>query len=403
MRFSRIAVCTLTAMVAGEMTAHASDPPKLDTPLPPSFGDFETLTTAPPVATVSAIATPETLSQPSVLPTADRAVAIQPAALPDRLPASAAIDWANMSPPSTSEPMLEERRSPLATIDFLPTQAASLANRLLPESQSGVTPSGSCNVRQASGLSSEGTLAQDQEGQLQCPRPAPIAPLTPPEPYEPESSPALSIYIPTGIGADNTTGFISSTYQSETRNDDGAAGTVGVGFGYGDADKNLGVEISYTLANNDNFGEGGFNAKLHRRFAPDWAAAVGWNGFLNIGRNDFEQSLYGVVTKVFRTQDSIDQPFSRISITMGVGDGQFRSNGAVDDGVNNINVFGNVAIRIARPLSFITEWTGQDLAVGLSIAPFRNFPLTITPAVRDIAGAGDEARFVLGAGIAFRL
>ncbi|NEQ24932.1 MAG: hypothetical protein F6K28_38730 [Microcoleus sp. SIO2G3] len=32
----------------------------------------------------------------------------------------------------------------------------------------------------------------------------------------------------------------------------------------------------------------------------------------------------------------------------------------------------------------------------------KNIPFVITPAVRDLAGAGDEARFVLGAGTAFR-
>jgi hypothetical protein len=41
------------------------------------------------------------------------------------------------------------------------------------------------------------------------------------------------------------------------------------------------------------------------------------------------------------------------------------------------------------------------LAIGASIAPFDNFPLVITPALRDITGAGDGARFILGGGVAF--
>jgi hypothetical protein len=165
----------------------------------------------------------------------------------------------------------------------------------------------------------------------------------------------------------------------------------------------VGVELSYALeTTDDSFGEGGFNAKLHRRLGQDLSGALGWNGILNIGRNDFEQSKYGVITKIFRTQESLNSAFSRVAFTVGVGDGQFRSNGAVDDGDNNINVFGNVAVRVVRPVSFIAEWTGQDLALGLSIAPFRNFPFVITPAVRDLAGAGDGARFVLGAGTALR-
>jgi hypothetical protein len=50
----------------------------------------------------------------------------------------------------------------------------------------------------------------------------------------------------------------------------------------------------------------------------------------------------------------------------------------------------------------LAEWTGQDLAVGLSIAPFKNFPFVITPAVRDVTGSGYAPRFVLGAGVSFK-
>ncbi|HAA29408.1 MAG TPA: hypothetical protein DCE56_19045 [Cyanobacteria bacterium UBA8553] len=187
------------------------------------------------------------------------------------------------------------------------------------------------------------------------------------------------------------------------RRDDGDVGAGGIGVGLGDAQKALGVELSYALeTTDDSFGEGGFNAKVHRLLGRDASIAAGWNGFLNIGRNDFEQSKYGVITKVFRTKDSLDEAFSRVAVTVGVGDGQFRSNGAVAVGDNNINVFGNVAVRVVRPVSFIAEWTGQDLGLGLSIAPFRNFPFVITPAVRDLAGGGEDPRFVVGAGMAVR-
>lgn len=222
-----------------------------------------------------------------------------------------------------------------------------------------------------------------------------------------QSSPALSIVIPTGFGADNNTAFISATYQSRTRDvsdlDDGG---IGVGIGLGDARKAVGVELSYAAAsfgNSRNFGSGGFNVKVHRLVRDDLAVAVGWNGFLNVGdRNDFEQSFYGVASKIFRTRDDINLPFSRVAVTAGIGNGQFETENSVARGDNNVNVFGNVALRVAQPVSLIAEWSGQDLGVGLSIAPFKNFPLVITPAVRDLVGAGDEPRFVLSTGFAFR-
>lgn len=220
------------------------------------------------------------------------------------------------------------------------------------------------------------------------------------------ASPSLSIAIPTGFGADKNTVFVSGTYQEQTRYTDDDDGAVGIGIGLGDAQKAVGVELSYTVAsfgNNRDFGSGGFNVKLHRQFAQGLAVAAGWNGILNLGDgNDFEHSIYGTVSKIFRTQADITRPFSRIAVTAGVGSGQFRTEDAVDDDRYNVNVFGNVAIRLAEPVSLIAEWSGQDLGVGLSIAPFKNIPFVITPALRDITGAGDGARFVLGTGFAIK-
>lgn len=220
------------------------------------------------------------------------------------------------------------------------------------------------------------------------------------------ASPSLSINIPTGYGLDNNTGFVSATYQTRTRYTDIHDGGLGVGIGLGDAKKAVGVELSYTTASfggSRDFGSGGFNVKVHRQLPNDFAVAAGWNGFLNVGDdNDFENSVYGVATKIIRTRNNINSPFSRVAITAGVGNGQFRTEDAVADGRDNINVFGNVAVRVAQPVSLIAEWSGQDLGVGVSVAPFKNIPLVITPALRDIVGAGDGPRFVLSTGLAFK-
>jgi len=221
-----------------------------------------------------------------------------------------------------------------------------------------------------------------------------------------QASPALSIYIPTGFGADNNTGFIGATFQQRTRYSNVSDGGLDVGIGLGDARKAVGVELSYTAASfgrSRDFGGGSFNAKVHRQLGDGLAVAAGWNGALNLGgRNDFENSVYGVVSKVFRTRDDINLPFSRVAVTAGVGNGQFRTEDAVAKNSGGVGVFGNVAVRVAQPVSLIAEWSGQDLGFGVSVAPFKNIPLVITPAVRDVVGAGDGPRFVLGTGLAFK-
>jgi hypothetical protein len=233
--------------------------------------------------------------------------------------------------------------------------------------------------------------------------------------YQPKSSPAFSIFNPVGFGADKNLVFLSVSYQNRTRFTQTSDGEAGIGIGLGDAVNSVGAEITYSLnsfGSSAGFGSGGFSAKLHKRISEDTAVAIGWNQFAKIqfggGRNgngpsDYpNNSYYAVGTKILRTREDINDPFSRLALTAGVGSGvflPFDRNGGLDR--SGLNVFGSVGVRVARPVSAVVEWTGQDLAAGVSVAPFENFPLVITPAVRDITGAGDGARFVLGASVAF--
>ena len=425
MRFPSIAVCTLSILLTGGLTAQASESPSSESFVQkPAIDEANVATPTVAQSKIEAIASSERLEEQPFLQKAavdskqeylsdasslgQNSQVKELAEIPKTAEALHADNSGTEPTPNTNQPVLD--KSPLAGISkaeaLRPNEIVSQSLTNNPSqvlAEAAPAPAATC-VAQAVPVGSAATnqLAQGTPGR--CPRPTPIAPLELPKPVEESgASPALSIYIPVGYGADRNTVFLTGSYQASVREDEGSVGAGGIGIGLGDARKALGVELSYALETTDNsFGEGGFNAKVHRQLGQDLAGAIGWNGFLNIGRNDFEQSKYGVLTKVFRTQESLNSAFSRVAFTVGVGDGQFRSNGAVKARDNNVNVFGNVAVRVVRPVSFIAEWTGQDLALGLSIAPFKNVPFVITPAVRDIAGAGDGARFVLGAGTAFR-
>jgi hypothetical protein len=455
MRFNGIAICTLTVLLTGGLAAQASDSPNSEGFAQEPVTHEESVTTSSvtlkgiepitlsesleeqqstqPVAVDSR---PESPSKPSASDenaqvVAQKQVEALPAATPQtnlaESPKAEALHTDNItvsSRPDANQPALEEapnknasslggieeravvsKAETLRSDEIVVQPATPNANQLIAdaEPQAGATcVAQAVGTPESAGGSTTNQLAQGTP--RRCPRPQAIPRIAVPElPEEFAASPALSIYIPVGYGADNNTLFLTGSYQNTVREDDGDVGAGGIGIGLGDAARALGVELSYALeTTDDSFGEGGFNAKIHRRFGQDLSIAAGWNGFLNIGRNDFEQSKYGVITKIFRTQESLNSAFSRVAFTVGVGDGQFRSNGAVEDRDNNVNVFGNVAIRVVRPVSFIAEWTGQDLGLGLSIAPFKNIPFVITPAVRDLVGAGDDPRFVVGAGTAIR-
>jgi hypothetical protein len=268
----------------------------------------------------------------------------------------------------------------------------------------------------------------------------PAAPVVPSEPFSPVApapslgqgdqryevpgssggiAPSFTFNNPAGFGADRGNIFLNGSYQSRARYTDTSDGEATIGVGLGDAVNAVGVEVSYTInsfGSGQNFGNGGFNAKIHKRFG-DSSLAIGWNRFASIntrGTSDYPtNSYYAAATTVLRTGNSLDDLFSRVALTAGVGGGQFleerQSNLTNPSG---IGVFGSAAVRLARPVSAIVEWTGQDLAAGLSVVPLQSFPLVINAGFRDLAGAGTTdptglnrrtgSRFVLGAGLGFQ-
>jgi hypothetical protein len=404
MRCPSIAISTLTALSLGVGAAQADEVFK-------------------PTSSLQQVPSPGRIIISPDSQTASAAVAVPAESLAFPVAAADLGNTAEPQPPTA----LEVAATPIEHIPSASQTAASETSQPLPQlvSNSAVDPtvespaaslggSVAVDVKSASSqcplkleAMSMATNQVAQAGTTQtgpCPRPEPLPTLLVPKPLNAEASPAFSIYIPVGFGLDGGALWGSGGFQAGVREDTGTVGGGGLGFALGDAKKYVGLELGYTFIDGDSFGQGGFSGKLHRRLGNNASLAFGWNGFANLGgNNDFEQSLYGALTYVFRLAPSLDSAFSRIALTAGVGNGQFRSNLDRDLFRNGVNVFGNIVFRVVRPVSLIAEWTGQDLALGLSIAPFKNFPFVITPAVRDVTGSGYAPRFVIGAGVSFSL
>lgn len=421
MRVSTVTLWTLTALALGDLTQKAIATPISPDPSP----NPEDLAALPEVLStevvITSLAPAESIvvepftgnKVPDLLAEADAPTAIQPVLSdtsgmaivpPNATPSTAEatlipvaeLVTVNTTPESTSIPERRiESRIPLQAI--LPPIPAPVAEHIAQVSPSEPSP--------AAPIPAEADPTDSEIEELQRQLDA-VPTLEPDFGDEFGGSPAITISNPSGRGADRFTAFFNTSFQADKRGEDGADGSLGVGIGLGDARRAVGLQLSYTLASfgtlGRDFGTGGFNAKLHRQFSNGLSAALGWEGFATIGDVDFEDTVYGSVTQILRTTPSIDKPLSRIALTAGVGNGRFRSEDDFNNDVDSVNVFGSAAVRIARPLSVIVEWTGQDLAAGLSIAPIRNFPLVITPALRDITGAGDGARFVIGTGVSFQ-
>ncbi|NEQ20678.1 MAG: S-layer homology domain-containing protein [Microcoleus sp. SIO2G3] len=210
-----------------------------------------------------------------------------------------------------------------------------------------------------------------------------------------------SIGTPTAFGAETGNIFLGGTYQERARFTGKEDAAAVVGFGLGDARRLVALETAVSIYDleGDTFEDGGVSFKVHRLFPGDFAVAVGVENLIEWGNTDGGSSVYGVASKVFRLRRDGSQPLSRVTASVGIGGGRFRSEDNIEEGDEDPNVFGSVGVQVAEPITVIAEWTGQDLNLGASIVPIRGVPLVITPAAADVTGtAGDGTRFILGVG-----
>ena len=217
------------------------------------------------------------------------------------------------------------------------------------------------------------------------------------------TSPSITIINPSGYGASWGSAGLGVGYQERARFRDESDGVIGLGFGLGNPRKNVGAQIGISLVDvSAPFRDGGINLKLHRRLPKDFSVAVGVQGAVKWGNTDGGSSVYGVATKRLKLRKDRTKAFSEMYTTLGVGGGQFRSESNINNGNENVGVFGSLAVKVIQPVGFVAEWTGQDLTIGVPLVLFKRLPIVIVPAVTDVTGsAGDGTRFIVGLGYSF--
>jgi hypothetical protein len=195
-------------------------------------------------------------------------------------------------------------------------------------------------------------------------------------------------------------------FQATTRRRQRPDGGAVVGLGIGDARELVGLETSLSL-----FGtarsccRGGVSLKLHRLLPARSSVAIGvengavWGEAIGSDEGtDAGTSFYAVASKIIQLRPRATDPFNLLTLSVGLGNGRFRTEDDILNGVERVNVFGSASVRMVRSLAAIGNWTGQDLVAGLSWVPSSEWPLVITPGVADLT---TRPRFVLGLGVGF--
>lgn len=218
--------------------------------------------------------------------------------------------------------------------------------------------------------------------------------------------PTSTISTPTAFGPGWGQVYAGASYQNRIRYDDWRDGILTLGGGLGNPERYVGLEVTVNLLDTyDDFGQDrSLSLKLHRRLPFQSAIAVGYENIWHTSGTDGGSSRYIVGSKIVRLRERPTAPFGSLVVSAGVGDDRFLPEADFARGASGVNAFGSAALRLLRPVNAVANWTGQDLNLGLSIAPIRSWPVVVTPSLVDVTGrAGDGARFSLSVGVGYTL
>lgn len=213
--------------------------------------------------------------------------------------------------------------------------------------------------------------------------------------------PGVTLVSPTGFSAkwgDIFGGFGVTNRGRYTNNPDGV---VVVGAGFGDPVSWLGFEVSLTFLNVKKFFRSGLgiSAKMSHTFADTTSIAIGAYDFLQFPPNasDTGNSTYLSVSRTWQLKNNPSEAFSLLVGTLGLGNGQFKTDEQLLNDIEAIGIFSSLSLRIVPPLNMIVNWD-QNLHLGFSVSPFRRFPLIFTAGGLDFLdrNASQGVRLLFG-------
>jgi len=226
---------------------------------------------------------------------------------------------------------------------------------------------------------------------------------------KPTYSPGLGFAGPSAFGANMGDAFIGAsgaTAGNRGNNLTDIDGSTSIGFGLGNSQKQVGLELAFNNGSIKNFGSNGtFDLKAHRIISAKGnsqiAVAGGWKTFAQYQTKASNEaikpsSVYAVVTNysLLKPNDPVNK--MPVSVSLGAGGGDFRQ------GNTSTGVFGGVGVQVHPQVGVGLGWSGVGFNVGASFVPVPTLPLTITAQGADLtANSAGGTVFALSVGYGF--
>jgi len=220
-----------------------------------------------------------------------------------------------------------------------------------------------------------------------------------------------SLTTPVAWGASNGVVFMGAggtIPSSYTKKSDGAAA---LGFGIGDPDKNLGIQV--TGVSLDLTGWGVYSGSVHvfKNLGNCAAIGAGVENIMLTKGGDAGKSYYGVYSQGIQADPFVNTRTGRSDLTFSIGGGNGRFGDktpwdiASGKGAHGTYAFGNIAYDFAQAFNVIVDWNGLNLNAGVAKTVWvAGLPLVAVVGAADLTNySGDRVRFIFAAGTGFKL
>lgn len=202
---------------------------------------------------------------------------------------------------------------------------------------------------------------------------------------------ASSLFAPVGFGINLGTVFASLGLVDRWPGTNEADGSLTVGAGLGNGDKNMGFQAtalidSLGMRSDNHFGENGsFSLKAFRWMGADTSLGI---GVANVGRwgalRHISNSYYGSATHYFSFFPNGRFP---MAATFGVGSGAYYSTTEAQSNRDcDMKPFGALSVSLIPQLSVVGDYTSDVWSAGLSAVPYLKFPFAVTAYATNLGG-----------------
>lgn len=204
---------------------------------------------------------------------------------------------------------------------------------------------------------------------------------------QPKGAPGVAFGSPVAFGAREGDVYFGMNLASGGNQNfiaDDLDGGAAFGFGLGDPDRFVGLEIGVNIISTvGTFGEdGSMFAKVHRNLGNNNAVAFGAENFMRWGAAGGGQtSIYAAYSHAFVTRSDPMNP-GVLMVNVGLGNRRFTNLGDEDD----MGGFVSLGYNITRQFSVIADYTGQVTNLGVSWVPFRTSSFSILLGATNLGG-----------------